>query len=251
MVSRPQIYRVYQAKAATRRNRSNAQIDQIVLHTPEGYEGGTLAVLQNGRAGFDWFLPPSGNLYKTNAFAKYVAWQAGYWPSNLRSIGVEQWDFAANMGNAPDAHYDRLADLVAWLTQLLDIPVRHAAWDQSGLVSHAQITPNSRTDPGKDFDWERLISKVNAKRSGGKPAAAPAQSKTIYRVQLGAFSQRGGADTLLRRVKGAGFDAFVTRSGGYYKVQSGAFGVRDNAEDRARALGRKGFGTFIDAGKKA
>lgn len=156
-VSRPRIRGVYQAKAATRRNRSNAQIDQIVIHTPEGYEGGTLSVLQQGRAGFDWFLPPSGNLYKCNAFAKYVAWQAGYWPSNLRSIGIEQWDFAANMGSAGDAHYRRLAELVAWLTQLLDIPVRRADWDEPGLVSHAQITPKSRTDPGKNFDWDKLI----------------------------------------------------------------------------------------------
>lgn len=185
-VGRPQIERVYQAKAATRRNRSLSEIDQIVLHTPEGYEGGTLSVLQNGRAGFDWFLPPSGNLYKTNAFASYVAWQAGYWPSNLRSIGIEQWDFAANMGNAPDAHYRRLAALVAWLTQLLDIPVRHAAWDKPGLVAHAQITPKSRTDPGQNFDWDKLIRYTNELRGLGKdsggsnPAPEPDERMTRW-----------------------------------------------------------------------
>lgn len=32
--SRPRIKGVYQAKAATRRNRSSAQIDSIIIHTP-------------------------------------------------------------------------------------------------------------------------------------------------------------------------------------------------------------------------
>lgn len=173
-VSRPHIDGYYQAKAATRQNRSNSDIDSIIIHTPEGYEAGTLSVLNQGRAGFDWFLPPSGNLYKTNAFSKYVAWQAGHWPYNLRSIGVEQWDFASNMGNAPDAHYRRLAHLIAWLTQLLNIPVRRAAYGESGLIAHAQVTPQSRTDPGKSFDWDKLVRFTKEVRGlNTSPAPSP------------------------------------------------------------------------------
>lgn len=165
-VSRPSIKAIYQAKAATREDRSLNQIDSLVIHTPEGYEGGTLSVLKGENAGFDWFLPPSGNLYKTNAFAKYIAWHAGHWGYNVRSLGIEQWDFAANMKNAPNAHYRRLAHLVAWLTQLCNIPVRRAAYGYPGLVSHAQVTPFYRTDPGKDFNWEKLIKYTKEIRGG-------------------------------------------------------------------------------------
>lgn len=132
-----------------------------------------------------------------------------------------------------------------------DDHLRAMSKPRSALKGHLEV--DSSLCPG-----DPVMESIRNYRAGAqinvdspKPAkpAPPAKTKTIYRVQLGAFSQRSGADTLERRVKRAGFDAFVTRSGGYWKVQSGAFGVRDNAEDRARALGRKGFGTFIDSGK--
>lgn len=254
-VGRPQIHRVYQAKAATRRNRSNAQIDQIVIHTPEGYEGGTLAVLQNGRAGFDWYLPPSGNLYKCNAFAKYVAWQAGYWPSNLRSIGIEQYDFAANMGNAPDAHYRRLAHLVAWLTQLLDIPVRHAAWNEPGLVAHAQITPKSRTDPGRDFDWEKLIrftKEARGKGSGSPAPEKPGETQILYRPRSGLFSTQSAADALAQEQRAKGLPASAEPRGDDWATYNGAFGRYAGAASVLNRVRNAGYrDAFIETVKKA
>lgn len=243
-VNRPRVHRVYQAKAATRRDRSLTEIDQLVIHAPEGYEGGTLAVLQQGRAGFDWFLPPSGNLYKCNAFASYVAWQAGYWPSNLRSIGIEQWDFAANMGNAPDAHYRRLAALLAWLAQLLEIPVRHANWDEPGLVAHAQITPNSRTDPGKDFDWNKLI-RYTRELLADSANPKPLVPDTVFRVIAGAFSDTDGANTRAAEIRRAGFGPpWVYRHGEYWRVQAGSYTDPVAADTLVENLKAAGFEAY-------
>lgn len=136
--------------------------------------------------------------------------------------------------------------------QRADDHLRAMSKSRSALKGHREV--GSSACPGEvimpSVRNYRQGAQVNPEATPAKPAP-PAQSKTIYRVQLGAFSQRSGANRLEAQVKRAGFDAFVTRSGGYYKVQSGAFGVRANAEARAKELAAKGFGSFIDAGKKA
>lgn len=45
-----------------------------------------------------------------------------------------------------------------------------------------------------------------------QPTAQPTQATTgtLYRVQVGAFKEKANADAMLKKVKAAGFDAFVT-----------------------------------------
>lgn len=185
-VPAPAIYRTYQGTACTRRDRSKADISQILLHTPEGGTAGTLSVLSSGRASFDYFLPPSGELYKCNDFYRYIAWQAGDWETNQRSIGIEQWDYAANMHRAPGSHYDRLARLVAYLTEVLEIRVEHATrYGQPGLIYHRVVTPGARCDPDacgrSKFDITQLLDKVKTLRRGGPaPAPTPAKPGPLY-----------------------------------------------------------------------
>lgn len=214
-VEAPAIYRTYQARAATRQDRTKADITQILLHTPEGGTSGTLSVLSGGRAGYDFFLPPAGELYKCNDFYRYIAWQAGDWPTNQRSIGIEQWDYAANMHKAPASHYDRLARLVAYLTEVLDIRVEHATkYGQPGLIYHRTVTPGARCDPdncGKSkFDIVQLIDKVKTLRRGGStPPVAPPSGSVWHRVsvdkqQVAAYREEKGAKDLVASLKKLG-----------------------------------------------
>ena len=39
-------------------------------------------------------------------------------------------------------------------------------------------------------------------------------SKTLYKVQIGAFSAKSGAETTMKKAKAAGFDAIIVKSGG-------------------------------------
>lgn len=68
---------------------------------------------------------------------------------------------------------------------------------------------------------------------------------TVYRIQVGAFVNRAYANELLAKVKQAGFDAFVTYTGGYYKVQVGAYKVKKNADAQLAAVKAAGFPAFI------
>lgn len=67
----------------------------------------------------------------------------------------------------------------------------------------------------------------------------------LYRVQVGAYSNRAYADELLEELKREGFPAYIVFDNGLYKVQSGAYAVLDNAVKMEEKLRREGYSTFI------
>ncbi len=70
-------------------------------------------------------------------------------------------------------------------------------------------------------------------------------TKTLYRVQTGAFTKKANADALAAKLKAAGFDTYIVKSGSYYKVQVGAYSVKANASAMAAKLKAAGFDTYI------
>lgn len=239
----------------------------VVLHyagldVAEGWWDSPLAYIkhitqlhsQRGRFAANWTF--SGSAYAEYVFGNTVYrvmnWRA--WTPHAGNLAYNKRSIAIHVPIGLNQLPKQVADgTMTTALRRADDHLRAMGKPRSALKGHLEV--GSSACPGDAIMASIRNYRAGAQINVGAPKsdkpAPPAATKTIYRVQLGAFSQRGGADTLERKVKQAGFDAFVTRSGGYYKVQSGAFGVRDNAEDRARALGRKGFGTFIDAGKKA
>lgn len=224
-VPAPAVTRYYQARAASRARRTKADIFLCLIHTPEGGESGTLSVLNGGRAGFDWFLPLSGNLYRCNDYYNYIAWQAGDWPVNQRSIGIEQGDYAARSGGFGDAHYHRLAKLCAYLAETLDLNIRRTRDKNSfGFISHADVTPGQRTDPGAGFLWDKLMDLTLDYRRGVDPKPGPdPEGKTLYRVkvkndipagkQLGAYEVEAYKDRHVATLKKYGIETTVESVG--------------------------------------
>lgn len=71
---------------------------------------------------------------------------------------------------------------------------------------------------------------------------------TIYRVQLGAFSNKSNADALATKLKAAGFTTYITKVNNLYKVQTGAFSQEANAESMKAKLKAAGYDAFIATG---
>jgi N-acetylmuramoyl-L-alanine amidase len=67
----------------------------------------------------------------------------------------------------------------------------------------------------------------------------------LYRVQIGAFSNRTNADNLASQAKAKGFDAIVVLRDGLYKVQIGAFASKDNADALATKAKNAGFDAIV------
>lgn len=69
--------------------------------------------------------------------------------------------------------------------------------------------------------------------------------ETIYRVQVGAYSNKENAEKQLEVVKEKGFDCFITEVDNLFKVQVGAFGIKENADRMLEKMKKAGFEAFI------
>lgn len=118
----------------------------------------------------------------------------------------------------------------------------HSEGYKKGIASNHGDIMHWWPKHGKNMDTFR--ADVKAILSG---AAEETEQKTLYRVQVGAFSQKGNADRFTAQVKAAGFpDAFVAKVGdNLYRVQIGAFSVRANAEKCRNDAEAKGFPGFV------
>lgn len=70
-------------------------------------------------------------------------------------------------------------------------------------------------------------------------------TKTLYRVQVGAYSKKANADAMVEKIKKAGFDTYMVKVDGLYKVQVGAFSKKSNAENMKAKITALGFDAFI------
>lgn len=115
-------------------------------------------------------------------------------------------------------------------------------YDEMVLTVHRWFA--NKSCPG-DWLYSRLgdfASKVTANLSG---TTKTTKSKTLYRVQVGAYSVKVNADKQLKKVKAAGFDTYMVKVGGLYKIQVGAYSKKANAEAMLKKLNENGFNAFI------
>lgn len=63
----------------------------------------------------------------------------------------------------------------------------------------------------------------------------------LYKVQIGAYKEKANAESMLKKLRGAGFDAIIVNQNGYMKVQCGAFESQNNAKKLMHDLEKHGF----------
>lgn len=145
---------------------------------------------------------------------------------------------------------DVAIEYCAYLCKEFNLPVENIV---SHKEAHALGYGSNRGDPdnwwskhGYTMDMFRAAvkAKLNTQQET-TPPPTPTESKTLYRVQTGAFSKKANADALAAKLKAAGFDTYITQSGNLYKVQVGAYSVKANAEAMASKLKAAGYDTYI------
>lgn len=90
-----------------------------------------------------------------------------------------------------------------------------------------------------------VYAEMNKAASTTTPTENNGETKTLYRVQTGAFSKKENATALSDKLKKAGFDTYIVQSGNLYKVQVGAYSVKTNADAMAVKLKAAGYDTYI------
>mgnify|MGYP000191502899 CR=1 FL=1 len=93
---------------------------------------------------------------------------------NSMGLGIEIAYRAANWGEQPATEAMLLSRSALWCglrARKYDIPVRRVTveeWEAgaSGFISHAELDPANRSDPGPDFPWDRFLD-LTARIAGG------------------------------------------------------------------------------------
>jgi hypothetical protein len=114
------------------------------------------------------------------------------------------------------------------------------------IVSHSEGYKRGIASNHADVEhiWKTFGLSMDLFRQEVKGTQSDVQG-VLYRVQLGAFTNRINADRFLTEIKGKGYDAFVTYLDGFYKVQVGAYSVSKNADAMVSKLKKEGYSAFV------
>lgn len=165
-------------------NRPASQsIKYIVIHDTEGTWDGVLNLVQDPTyVSWNYTLRSTDGHIAQHVKAKDVAWHAGNWYINAKSIGLEHEGFLAN----PDAWYTEAmyrssARLVKYLSAKYGIPL-----DRQHILGHDNVpgpttstVSGMHTDPGPYWDWRHYFEllghpfKANSAKRGGLVTIRP------------------------------------------------------------------------------
>ena len=150
----------------TNDSRSPASIDTIVIHTMQGSYSGSIAWFQNSaaQASAHYCVRSSDGEVTQTVREADIAWHAGNWTYNTRSIGIEHEGFIDDPSWYTDAMYAGSAALTR------DIIARTGVVaDRDHIISHIEVPDpdgsgwggaGHHTDPGPYWDWDYYMSLV-------------------------------------------------------------------------------------------
>lgn len=212
----------------------------------------------------------TGDVYQTLPW-NHRGWHGGG-SSNNTHIGVEMCepDCIKYTGGAsftcsdlPTARamaqrtYDNAVALFAHLCHEFNLDpladgviISHAEGHKRGVASNHGDPEHLWKGLGMGYTMDTFRKAVSAVLSGlsaGDNPAPDTTQKTLYRVQVGAYSVKKNAENQLAKIKAAGFsDAFIAVvDGKLFRVQTGAFAVRENAEAQLAKVKAAGFSAFV------
>ncbi len=162
---------------------ASQSIRYLVIHDTEGRWDGVINLVQDPTyVSWNYTLRSTDGHVAQHVKAKDVAWHAGNWYINAKSIGLEHEGFLAS----PDAWYTEAmyrssARLVKYLARKYGIPL-----DRQHVLGHDNVPgpttatiPGMHTDPGPYWDWRhyfRLLGRpfhATAGRGGGLVTVLP------------------------------------------------------------------------------
>jgi hypothetical protein len=157
-------------------------IKYIVIHDTEGTWDGVLNLVQDPTyVSWNYTLRSTDGHIAQHVKAKDVAWHAGNWYINAKSIGLEHEGFLTS----PDTWYTEemyraSARLVRYLSRKYDIPL-----DRQHILGHDNVpgpttstVPGMHTDPGPYWDWRHYFALLGrpfhrSLRAGGLVTVLP------------------------------------------------------------------------------
>lgn len=228
----------------------NHEIDTITIHCIVGQ--------WTAKQGCDYFATTdkecSANYVvgKDGSIGLSVAEQDRSWCSSNaandhRAVTIEVASDKTDPYAVTDAAYNALIKLVADICKRNNIKKLVWSTNKNDRINHkngCNMTVHrdfaNKSCPGA-YLYDRhgdIANQVNDILSGKNTET---DKKTLYRVQIGAYSVRQNAENFLKKVQKNVPDAFITTINGLHKVQVGAYSVKANAEKQVEAMKKLGY----------
>mgnify|MGYP001571493430 FL=1 len=178
-------------------------IKYIIIHVTEGSYSGTISWFQNSSAKVSahYVIRSSDGEITQMVRHKDIAWHAGNWDYNTKSIGIEHEGYVNNSSYFTEEMYKASASLTRYICDFYNIPK-----DRSHIIGHNEVPGATHTDPGSYWNWDHYMELVS-------------NNATITKFNIG--------DTVeVYNTSGVGLKAWTDICSGTYIVKSdGAMGT--------------------------
>ncbi|MFJ5265996.1 N-acetylmuramoyl-L-alanine amidase [Streptomyces sp. NPDC088387] len=134
-------------------------LDFVVIHMTQTRYSNCLAVFQeqNRHVSAHYLVRSADGHVAQCVRESDIAWHAGNWEYNTRSIGIEHEGWVDRIGYFTDAMYESSARLTAAICTRYGIPR-----DRAHIIAHYEVPGTDHTDPGPLWDWTRYMRLVAA-----------------------------------------------------------------------------------------
>jgi len=135
-------------------------VEYVVIHVTQEVYADAIAIFQDPakEVSIHYLVRSADGHIAQTVHEKDVAWHAGNWDYNTRSIGIEHEGFVDDPAWFTDAMYRSSAAATAAVCDAYGIPK-----DRQHIIGHSEVPEATHTDPGPNWDWARYIDLVNGR----------------------------------------------------------------------------------------
>ena len=136
---------------------SEYPVEVVVIHVTQETYADTIDLFQDPahQAAAHYVVRSADGYVAQCVREKDVAWHAGNWDYNTRSIGIEHEGWIDDPSWFTDTLYEQSALLTAAVCDRYDIPK-----DREHIIGHVEVPGADHTDPGQLWDWARYMQLV-------------------------------------------------------------------------------------------
>ncbi|MCS0600881.1 N-acetylmuramoyl-L-alanine amidase [Streptomyces sp. LP11] len=133
-------------------------VDRVIIHVTQETYADTLAIFKDPakKVSAHYLVRSADGHIAQCVHEADVAWHAGNWDYNTRSVGIEHEGWVDQPAYFTNALYEQSAKLTAAVCARYGIPR-----DREHIIGHYQVPGTDHTDPGAYWDWVRYIRLVN------------------------------------------------------------------------------------------
>ncbi|MFJ8847042.1 N-acetylmuramoyl-L-alanine amidase [Streptomyces cyaneofuscatus] len=136
---------------------SERHVDRVVIHVAQQLFTPTIRIFRDpAKQVSAHYVVRSGDGHVAQCVRESdIAWHAGNWDVNVRSIGIEHEGWVDRPEFFTDVMYRRSALLTAAICERHGIPK-----DRAHIIGHHEVPGSDHTDPGVFWDWDRYLRLV-------------------------------------------------------------------------------------------